>query len=89
MKKWASDPNPIPSARPSAPLNVAKGRNTSVEAKAIGEHVFNVVRTNRFEIGIMGALCYNHYGLALSNLAVLNCTEISCMRKDHHKGRTR
>jgi hypothetical protein len=84
------DPNAIPGARPAAPLNVAKGRNTSVKAKAISEHIFNIVRTDRFEIGIMGALCYNHYGLALSNLAVLNCTEISCMRKDHHaQGRTR
>jgi hypothetical protein len=84
------DPNAIPGARPTAPLNVAKGRNTSIEAKAISEHVFNIVRTDRFEIGIMGTLCYNHYGLALSNLAVLNRTGISCMGKGHHtQGRTR
>ena len=84
------DPNAIPGARPTTPLNVAKGRNTSVKAKAISEHVFNIVRTDRFEIGIMGALCYNHYGLSLSNRAVLNCAGISCMRKGHHmQGRTR
>ena len=53
---------------------MAEGRNTSVKAKAISEHVFNIVRTDRIEIGIVGALCYNHYGLALSNIAVLNCT---------------
>ncbi len=71
IKQWGSDPNAIPGARPTAPLNVTKGRNTSVKAKAISENVFNVVRTNRLEIGIMGALCYNHYGLTLSDLAVL------------------
>lgn len=80
-KEMGSYPNAIPGARPTAPLNVTKGRDTSVKAKAISKHVFNIVRTDRFEIGIMGALCYNHYGLALPNLAVLNCTGISCMRK--------
>jgi hypothetical protein len=90
INKWGSDPNAIPGARPTAPLNVAKGRNTSVKAKTISEHVFNIVCTDRFEIGIMCALCYNHYGLALSDLAVLNCTGISCMTKDHHtQSRTR
>ena len=84
IKKRGSDPNAIPGARPTAPLNVAKGRNTSIKPEAISEHIFNIVRTDRFEIGIMGALCYNHYSLALSNLAVLNSTGISCMRKDRH-----
>jgi hypothetical protein len=90
IKIWGSYPNAIPGARPTAPLDVTKGRDTSVKAKAISKHVFNIVRTDRFEIGIMGALCYNHYGLALSNFAVLNCTGISCMGNDHHtQGRTR
>ena len=72
MKMWGSDPNAIPCARPTAPLDVAKGRNTSVKAEPISENVFHVVRTDRLEIGIMCALCYNNYCLALSDLAVLN-----------------
>jgi hypothetical protein len=72
MNKWGSDPNAIPCAWSTAPLDVAKGRNTSVKAEAIGENVFYVVRTDRLEIGIMCALCYNYYCLALSDLAVLN-----------------
>ena len=71
IKKWGSDPDAIPGARPTASLNMTKGRDTSVKTEAISEHIFNIVRTDRVEIGIMSALCYNHYGLALSNLAVL------------------
>jgi hypothetical protein len=59
---------------------VAKGRNTSVKAEAISENVFYVVRTDRLEIGIMCALCYNYYCLALSDLAVLNRTGISLLQ---------
>jgi hypothetical protein len=52
---------------------MTKSRNTSVKAEAIGEDIFNVIRTNRLEIGVMCALGYDYYGLALPDLAVLDC----------------
>jgi len=71
MKKRVSDPNAIPSAWPTATLNVAKGRNASVKTEAIAKDLFDIVRTNRLEIGIMCTLGYNYYGLTLANVAVL------------------
>jgi hypothetical protein len=82
MKKRGSDPNAIPSTRPTAALNVTKGRNTSVKTKAIGQNVFDVVRTDRLEIEVMCALRYDYYGLALSNLAVLNWVKVSRLPRD-------
>lgn len=69
---------------------MTKGRNTSVKAEASSENVFNVVRTDGLEIGIMCALCHNHYRLALPDRAVLNCVGISWLGEAiHTQGRTR
>lgn len=84
MKKRVSDPNTIPSAWPTATLNVTKGRNASVKTEAIGNDLFDIVRTNRLEIGIMCALGYNYYGLTLANFAVLDLVKVSCLGKINH-----
>jgi hypothetical protein len=80
MKKRVSDPNAIPSTWPTAALDVAKGRNASVKTEAIGKDLFDIVRTNRLEIGIMCTLSYNYYGLTLASLAVLDLANVSCWR---------
>ena len=59
---------------------MTKSRNTSVEAETISQNVFDIVRSDRVEIGIMCPLCYNHYGLALSIFAVLDWISVSCLR---------
>ncbi len=66
---------------------MAKGSNASVKTEAIGKNVFDVVCTNRLEIGIMCALCYDYYGLALSNFAVLNWAKVGCFGTINHAKR--
>ena len=65
----------IPSAWPPSTLNVAKCRHTSIETETISQDVLNVFRPDRLEVGIMCSLSDNYYGLALSNLSVLDQAE--------------
>jgi len=51
---------------------MAKGCDTGVKAETIGEDVLNIIGTDGLEIGIMCAFCYYHYGLAFSDLTVLD-----------------
>jgi hypothetical protein len=63
---------------------MTKSRDASVKTEAIGKNVLDVVRTDGLEICIMCTLCYNYYGLALSNRAVLNRANVSCLDKINH-----
>jgi hypothetical protein len=51
---------------------VAERRYTSIEAETISEDVLDVFCPDRIEVGIMCALCNDYYGLAFSNLSVLD-----------------